>query len=167
MVTAANTLVAEGVTGAVVTDTLPTNVKFVSASNGGALSGANGSGNGGTITWPAVTLAAAGTANSTGSNGSGAAGSTITRTVTVQVIPSATGNIVNNADMTAADPATPAQQLTAHGSDTDALQRLSITKSSNAAAAGVRTGDVVTYTVTLTNDGTTDYTAAQPRSTGG
>ncbi len=161
-VTAANTLVAEGVTGAVVTDALPANLKFVSASDGGVLSGADGAGNGGTVTWPAVNLAAAGTANSSGTNGTGAAGSTITRTVTVQVIPSATGNIVNDAHLTGPDPAAPAQQLTADGSDTDALQRLTITKSSNAAAAGVRTGDVVTYTVTLTNDGTADYTAGNP-----
>lgn len=163
-VTATNKLVAEGITGAVITDALPSNVKFVSASDGGVLSGADGSGNGGTVTWPAVDLAAAGTPNSTGTNGSGAAGSTITRTVTVQVITAATGNVVNATEITAPDPADPAVELIDTATDIDTLLRLTVTKSNNAAAAGVRTSDVVTYTVTLTNDGTADYTAGSPAS---
>ena len=161
-VTAANKLVAEALTGAVVTDTLPSNVAFVSASNGGTLSGADGNGNGGTVTWPAVNLAAAGTATGTGATGTGEPGSTVTRTITVRVTAGATGDVVNKVAMAAPDPAAPSQQLTASGSDTDSLQRLTVTKTSNAAPSGVRTGDNVTYTVVLTNDGTADYTAGNP-----
>ena len=70
-------------------------------------------------------------------------------TVTVKVLPSATGSVVNTASASAPDPAAPTTTLSAQGTDTDQLQRLTVAKSSNAAAAGVRAGDVVTYTVTL------------------
>lgn len=160
--TIANNLVAEGVTGAVITDSLPGNVTFVSASDGGTLSGAAPNGTGGTVTWPAVDLVAAGTPTAGGSDGDGAAGSSLTRSVTVRVVPTAVGEVVNEADVTAPDPADPAAELADDASDTDDLQRLSLTKSSDAAPAGVRTGDVVTYTVTLENDGTADYTAGNP-----
>lgn len=161
-ITAINGLVAEGVTGVVITDSLPGNATFVSASDGGTLSGADASGNGGTVTWPAVDLGAAGSPTADGSDGEGAAGSSVTRTVTVRVPATATGDVVNEAEVTAPDPADPEAQLTDDASDIDDLQRLTVAKSSDAAAAGVRSGDVVTYTVTLTNDGTADYTAADP-----
>ncbi len=51
--------VSDGPTDLVVTDDLPAGVKYVaaSASDGGTLSGADGSGNGGTITWNLVNVA--------------------------------------------------------------------------------------------------------------
>lgn len=161
-ITLENRLVAEGVTGAEITDALPGNVRFVSASDGGTPSGADANGNGGTVTWPAVDLAAAGASTAGGTDGEGAAGSSVTRTVTVQVVATASGEVVNETEVTAADPADPAAELTDDANDVDALQRLSVTKASDAAAAGVRADDVVTYMVTLTNDGTADYTSANP-----
>ena len=157
-ITAANLIVDQGLTGMTVTDALPSNVEWVS---GGTVSGQDANGLGGTVTFPASSLTAAGASNATGSVGTGNAGSSTQFTVTVRVAATATGTIVNNVTAKVADPLT-SSLLTATSSDTDQLQRLTVTKASSAPAAGVRTGDVVTYTVTLTNDGTAAYTAGSP-----
>lgn len=157
-ITARNEIVDRDLLGVVVTDTLPAGVEWVS---GGTVSGQDADGLGGTVTFPAVDLAAAGTATTSGDDGTSNAGSTATFTVTVRVAPSATGDIVNSATGNVTDPLT-ASPLTDTATDTDGLRKLAVTKSSTAAPAGVRTGDTVTYTVVLTNDGTSDYTAGTP-----
>jgi uncharacterized repeat protein (TIGR01451 family) len=156
-ITASNGIVDQSLSGVAVTDSLPSNVQWVS---GGTVSGQDANGLGGTVTFAPASLASAGTSTATG-NGTTHAGSSATFTVVVKVAASATGAIVNNVAAGATDPVT-SLPLTASNSDTDQLQRLSVTKSSNAPAAGVRTGDTVTYTVRLTNDGTADYTAGNP-----
>ena len=154
-ITVANRLVAEPVANATLADTLPAGLELVSSSPAATVSGQ-------TLTWNLAALGRAGQLSPTGDVATGGAGSTTSVTVTVKVLPTATGTIDNTARVSAPDPAAPATTLAAQATDTDALQRLSITKSSNAAAAGVRAGDVVTYTVTMTNDGTADYTGPNP-----
>lgn len=161
-ITASNLLVAEGVDGLVVTDTLPDDVIFESASDGGVHSGADGNGRGGLVTWPAADLGPAGTETSSADSGTGASGSTLTRTVTVRVVPEAAGEIDNLVEVAAPDPADPASELRAEGDDVDGVRRVTVAKASDAATTGVREGDVVTYTVTLTNDGVADFTAGNP-----
>ena len=156
-ITAHNAIVDEGLPAVVVTDVLPAGVEWVS---GGTVSGQDADGLGGTVTFPATALAAAGTSTSAGTGTLNPA-STETFTVVVRVASSATGDIVNSATAKSTDPAT-SSPLSATATDTDGLRRLTVTKSSSAAAAGVRTGDTVTYTVTLTNDGTSAYTAGTP-----
>jgi uncharacterized repeat protein (TIGR01451 family)/fimbrial isopeptide formation D2 family protein len=154
-ITVANRLVAEAVPGATLTDTLPSNVQLVSSSPAATVDGQ-------TLTWNLGALSQAGVPSADGGAADGGAGSTTTVSVTVKVPASATGTIVNTARLSAPDPADSSKTLSAQATDTDELRRVSIAKSSNAAAAGVRPGDVVTYTVTLTNDGTVDYTAGDP-----
>ncbi len=156
-ITAHNAIVDRGVLGAVVTDVLPAGVEWVS---GGIVTGQDADGLGGTVTFPATDLAAAGTSTLAGT-GTVNAASTAIFTVVVRVASTATGNIVNAATAKSTDPVT-ASPLTATATDTDGLRRLTVTKSSNAPAAGVRTGDTVTYTVVLTNDGTSAYTSGTP-----
>ncbi|MDQ0893537.1 beta strand repeat-containing protein [Agromyces ramosus] len=157
-ITARNEIVDQAVSGVVVTDQLPANVEWVS---GGTISGQDADGLGGTVTFAPVNLTAGGTSTATGDDGTSNAGNSATFTVTVRVANKATGDVLNNVTAAAVDPVT-AAPLTASNSDTDRLQRLSVSKASNAPAAGVRTGDTVTYTVILTNDGTNDYTAGNP-----
>ncbi len=141
--------------GATVADTLPSSLELVSTTPAATVSGQ-------TLTWNLAALGQAGVASPSGGVATGGVGSTTSMTVTVKVLSSATGTVVNTSRVSAPDPANPATTMAAQATDTDQLQRLSVAKSSDAAAAGVRTGDVVTYTVTLTNDGTTDYTALNP-----
>jgi uncharacterized repeat protein (TIGR01451 family)/fimbrial isopeptide formation D2 family protein len=156
-ITAANGIIDQGLTGVAVTDHLPANVQWVS---GGTVSGQDANGLGGSVTFSPTNLNAAGTATATG-DGTTNAGSSATFTVTVRVATTASGTVVNTTSAAATDPLT-TSALTASAGDTDQLQRLTVTKSTNAPAAGVRTGDTVTYTVRLTNDGTTAYTAGNP-----
>ncbi|MGQ0602867.1 MAG: beta strand repeat-containing protein, partial [Anaerolineales bacterium] len=124
-------------TGVRITDTLPTNVSFVSASNSGAHVA-------GVVMWPAFTL-----------NGGGAS---TTRSVTVQVnnplpagITAITNTtIVNDDGASGVDP-TPADN---GDSDTDTLTvSVDLRLSKRAGAAGVAPGDLLTYTLTYTNVG--------------
>jgi uncharacterized repeat protein (TIGR01451 family) len=156
-ITAHNGIVDQDLPAVVVTDVLPAGVQWVS---GGTVSGQDANGLGGTVTFPATALAAAGTSTSTGTGTTNAA-STATFTVVVRIAPTATGDIVNSTTAKATDPLT-TLPLSATATDTDGLRRLTVTKASSAAPAGVRTGDTVTYTVTLTNNGTSDYTAGIP-----
>ncbi|GAA4167127.1 DUF7507 domain-containing protein [Gryllotalpicola koreensis] len=160
--TASNLLVGEAVSGAVVTDTLPDSLVFVSASGDGALSGVAAGQAGGTVSWTLPTLAAAGQATTAGGEPSGAAGSTVELTLTVRVAPSATGDVVNTARLDAPDPAEPRARLTATADDTDQLRALSITKTSDVSAFGVTVGDTITYTVTERNRGDADFTTSSP-----
>lgn len=163
----ANLLPAERISGAELTDTLPDGLAFVSATGGGAVSGQGGAdayGNlpGGTVTWSLDDLGRAGTASPDGDRSEGGADSTATVTVTVRVLPGARGAVVNTAEVTAPDPADRDAELAATAADTDAVRALALTKTSGVPSAGVSAGDTVTYTVTATNSGTADYTAATP-----
>ena len=152
--TIANTLVGEPLTAIAVTDTLPAGLEFVSASDGGTESG-------GVVTWPAFDLAKTGSTSSTGTTTTGA-GATTTRTVTVRVALTATGDIVNTAHAAVADPIDAAVTLEDTATDTDGLRRLTISKTTDAPAAGIVAGQEVTYTVVLTNAGTAAYTSGSP-----
>ena len=157
-----NELVGESLDDVVLTDTLPAGLAFVSASDGGVLSGASADGTGGTVTWPAASLGATGEASEDGDATAGGANTSFTRTVTVRVVSTASGAVVNLARVVASDPADAATPFEETASDTDQLRRLTVTKSNDALPAGVRAGDTVEYTVTLTNSGTVAYTAGDP-----
>lgn len=154
-ITVANSLVGEALTDLVITDALPVGTTFVSASDGGTATA-------GVVTWPATSLGAAGVASGSGGTATGAPGSTLTRTVTVLVTSVATASLTNTASATAPDPADTSLTVSGQGSDTDTLRKASITKSSDAPTVGVRPGDVVTYTVTVTNIGTAPFTTGDP-----
>lgn len=155
-------LVGEDLTDVVLTDVLPANLRFVSASDGGTLSGANADGTGGTVTWAATTLGAAGAPSAGGDGTTGGTNTSFTRTVTVRVVSTATGTVENTARVVAPDPADVATPFEESDSDVDGLRRLTVAKSNDAAPAGVRVGDEVEYTVVLTNSGTVDYTTGDP-----
>lgn len=157
-------LVGEDLTDVVLTDELPANLRFVSASDGGVLSGANPDGTGGTVTWPATTLGATGEPSADGDGTTGGTNTSFLRSVTVQVVAGASGPVVNLARVVAPDPADADTPFEATGTDVDGLRRLTVTKTSDALPAGVRAGDEVEYTVVVTNSGTVDYTSGAPAS---
>lgn len=92
--------------------------------------------------------------------GSVPAGETVTVSYTVQVKPYAQqgdhllNNVVQNPDGTCQDGGCPQTQ--------NPIRHFSVTKSADAAQAGARTGEVVEYTIRVTNDGEGDYTASIP-----
>ncbi|MFT4258547.1 hypothetical protein [Microbacterium sp.] len=153
--TASSEIVAESIADAVITDELPAGVEFVSASDGGVFDA-------GVVTWPAAALAPAGVANSDGEAVDPPAASSVTRTVTVRVLSTATDDVVNTAKVTAPDPGDSSVTLSDEDTDTDGLRRVAITKSSDASASGVRAGEAIEYTIELHNDGTADYTSGVP-----
>lgn len=154
--TLTNGLVGEAVAGVVVTDTLPPELEFVSASDGGTFAA-------GVVTWPAIALAAAGIPTTGAEAAVGAPGSEVTRTVTARVVAGASGSITNVALASATDPASPTDTLSDTASDTDELLAYSIAKSVNAAPEGVYDDDELTYTVVATNRGTAAYPGALVR----
>ncbi|KRC61590.1 hypothetical protein ASE14_12160 [Agromyces sp. Root81] len=130
-ITVTNPLEFEALTGATITDTIPAGTEFVSASNGGTFAG-------GVVTW-SLDVAAAASADVT---------------VTVRVLDAAADSIVNTAAASVADPAFPTETLTGTGSDTDSVDRLTLTKTGAIAnASAPKPGDVVTYTFVATNNG--------------
>ncbi|MGW4027925.1 DUF7927 domain-containing protein [Streptomyces sp. NPDC004838] len=162
-----NLLPGEKVTGVVLKDTLPAGLAFVSATGGGTASDqgpedAYGNQPGGTVTWSLGDLGPAAAPTPGGDGSGGGEDATAEVRVTVRVLPGAEGDIVNTAEVTAPDPADDTKTLTADALDSDGLRTLALTKTSDARASGVSTGDTVTYTVTATNTGTADYTAADP-----
>ncbi|MEU3656810.1 hypothetical protein AB0E67_29175, partial [Streptomyces sp. NPDC032161] len=163
----ANLLPSEKITGAVLTDVLPADVTFVSATQGGQVTGqgepdAYGNRPGGVVTWALDDLGGAAAASPGGDKTDGGTDTTASVKVTVLVMPDAKGDIVNTATVTAPDPADDTARLSAEAKDTDGLRSLSVAKKSDAKAAGVSEGDTVTYTVTVKNTGTADYTDADP-----
>ena len=121
------------------TDTLPANTTFVSASDGGVLAG-------NVVTW---------------SIGSVPVGPTITRTVTVQVndpLPAGVTSITNTATVTD-DGANGADPTPANNTDTDidslaTTPDLVVTKTDGVTSASP--GDTLIYTVTISNAGAQD-----------
>ncbi len=138
-ITVANTLIDETIADAVVTDTLPAGLEFVSASHGGTESG-------GVVTWELDDLAP---------------GASVERQLTVRVTDAAASPLVNEAAVAAPDPADPSETFAADGEDSNTVRSLSIVKTSDATDPAAL-GEKVTYTVTLTNDGPGDYTDAEP-----
>ncbi|MCM2387278.1 DUF11 domain-containing protein [Streptomyces albipurpureus] len=165
--TAASLLPAEKITGAMVTDTLPAGLAFVSATDGGRVSDqgaadAYGQRPGGTVTWQLPDLAPAAAVSPDGDKPDGGTGATAAVEVTVRVLAGATGAVVNTARVAAPDPADEDAQLSATAVDTDELRMLALTKTSDITAAGVSAGDTVIYTVTAKNTGGADYTETTP-----
>jgi uncharacterized repeat protein (TIGR01451 family) len=160
--TARNLLVGESLSAPTLRDTLPSGLIFVSASDGGALSGVTPGAPGGTVTWTLPTLAPAGVTGPGGDGGTGGAGSGAAVTITVKLAPGVKADVTNTATVSAVDPAKTPAILSATATDTDAVRAVSIAKTSNAASIGVSVGDVITYTVTERNVGTADYTVANP-----
>ncbi len=131
-VTVTNQLTTESVSGVSVTDALPAGTQFVSASGGGTLTG-------GTVTWTVPALAAA---------------ATVSRTVVVEVLPGAGTTITNQANASAPDPGFAGATLTGSATDTDTVDRLTLTKTGVLAnPSSPKPGDTVTYTFVLTNAG--------------
>lgn len=165
----ANLLTGEAIADAVVTDTLPDTLAFVSASAGGTVTeqgeaDADGLRPGGTVTWNIASLAAAGQLGD-GDSATGAAGSTERVTVTVRVVQAAEtqDEIVNEAQVTAGDPALPGVTLAADDSDTDDLIRtaaLSLVKTALPTTVDA-VDDAVAYSFEVTNSGDVTVTDVQ------
>lgn len=149
-----NGLVGETVRNVVLVDELPAGLEYVSATGSPLVAGR-------TLTWTFGQLDPTGKAGAGGDNATGGTGSTAQVSVTVRVVRTGADAIENVAVASAVDPADPNGTLGASGSDTNSVRRLSITKTSDA-TADIGPGAVVTYTVTVTNAGTGDYTTSAP-----
>jgi uncharacterized repeat protein (TIGR01451 family) len=157
-----NLLAGEALTDLVVTDVLPSTVAFVSASDGGTVSGqgepdAAGALPGGTVSWNLASLAAAGRADADGDVATGAPGSQRTVTVTVRVIQAAeaTDAIANEASVLVSDPASPDTALTDTDGDTDSLLRtasIQLLKSVDRTTVSA-VGETIGYSFLVTNSG--------------
>lgn len=135
-ITVHNPLLFETLSGATLTDPVPGGVEFVSASDGGTLDTTTN-----VVTWDMPDLPGDGT---------------VTRTLVVRVLSTvASATLRNTATITASDPATPGEQLTASASDEDDVTTspgLTIDKGSLALEYHA-VGDVVTYTFSARNSG--------------
>ncbi|WP_127818912.1 DUF7927 domain-containing protein [Microbacterium sp. CPCC 204701] len=134
-ITVTNTLLAEAVNGAVVSDTLPASLELVSADGGAVVAGQ-------TLTWSLAGLAPL---------------AEVELHVTVRVLANAAFPIVNEAAVTAPDPGFPGETLTDSAQDSNVVLLLSVAKTSDARPSGAQAGDVITYTVTVTGDDAGDY----------
>jgi uncharacterized repeat protein (TIGR01451 family) len=128
-------------TGVVLTDTLPANTTFVSASNGGTLTA-------GVVLW---------------SVGSVTVGPSVTRTVVVQVnnpVPAGVTTIINTAtvadDGTHGTDPTPGNNTASDTDTVNAVPDLTITKDDG--LTSVVPGQTVTYTLTISNVGNKNAT---------
>ncbi|MGC3952760.1 MAG: LPXTG cell wall anchor domain-containing protein [Propionicimonas sp.] len=138
-ITVNNTLLAETVEDAEVTDTLPASLEYVSSSPAATVNGQD-------LSWTIDSLAPL---------------ASRTVQVTVRVLPGAASPVVNEANVSAPDPGFPNETLEDSDEDSNVLLTLSLDKTSDARASGVREGDVVTYTVTATGDPAGDYAGAR------
>jgi len=138
-ITVRNPLVYEALPGATLSDALPAGTRFVSASDGGAASGA-------TVTWSLPEMPPAGS---------------LTRTVTVRVLPSVAADLVNVASASAPDPTPGAgTTLTGSGQDRDRVvtrPKIAVTKTAlqpDFAAPG----ETIDYWFTIENTGDVELT---------
>lgn len=138
-ITVTNTLLAETVNDGVVTDTLPASLEVVSADGGANVAGQ-------TVTWSLAALAPL---------------ASVELHVTVRVLDTAVSPLVNTATVAAPDPGFAGETLSDSDDDSNVVRSLSVTKSSDATTP-VSAGGVVTFTVTVTNDGPGDYTTGDP-----
>lgn len=164
----ANLLVGESVADASVTDTLPAGTVYVASSSSGTHADAEPDGSGGTVTWTIDALAPAGVAGD-GTDAEGGADAQAQLTVTVRITGEVGDEVANVVSVDAPDPAVPSGTTLLCGAaepcvdtDVDAVRRVELSKVSDAPAGGVRAGDDVTYTITVTNPGTGDYTEEFP-----
>jgi len=157
----ANLLTGESLSDVTITDELPDTLAFVSANAGGAVTAqgdadADGLRPGGTVTWNLTSLTPAGVLGD-GDVSEGGEGSVQTVSVTVRVVQAAetSDEIVNEATVTAADPALPEVALTASDEDIDDLVRTAaITLAKTASVETVDTvGDEIAYSFRVTNTG--------------
>ncbi|MGG7452990.1 hypothetical protein ACQ3HE_18990 [Plantibacter auratus] len=153
-ITVANGLVGETVDGGIVTDVLPAEVEFVSATAGGTAEGQ-------VVTWNLASLAPSGDPSAGGDQADGGEGSTTEVSVTVRVLRNNADTIRNTADIAAPDPSDAASELTGTDTDVNTVAHLTLTKTADA-PAHPRVGDTISYTVVVTNDGTADYSADAP-----
>lgn len=131
-ITVRNPLTTEALSNVTVTDALPAGLQFVSASAGGNLAG-------GAVSWTVPSLPASGTAS---------------MTVTVLVADSAPNTVANTANAAVADPAFDGTTLKGSATDTDAVDRIALTKTvSLPDPTDPKPGDVATYTFVATNSG--------------
>lgn len=147
-------LTSEAVADVILTDELPDNLIFVSATDGGAVSGQDPDGTGGTVIWALPDLQPAGVPTSTGAGTGGGAGSTQTVTVTVEVAATATGTIDNVAVVAAPDPGNPTNTFTDEDNDINDVQNAAIAVVKSAEPPMVTTiGQEIVYTFEVTNSG--------------
>lgn len=133
----------EDATGIVVTDTLPTDLTFVAASDGGAPAGGAP---GGTVTWtlPGVLPAGGGDA------------STVTFTVTATLattVPAGLDAITNTVVVQADGDTNPANDTDDATTTVDAAPVLEVTKTDDTAGGLVAPGEQVVYTIRVANTG--------------
>jgi uncharacterized repeat protein (TIGR01451 family) len=126
-----NDLLFENLTDATVTDQLPTGLRFISATDGGTLSGSSVSWNVGAI----------------------AAGSSVTRSVTVEVTDAVANQFVNRVAATASDPSFAGAVLTGSATDTDNTARLTLEKTGTSVKPFPIPGDLVAFVFVVTNTG--------------
>lgn len=139
-ITVDNPLDFETLTGGTLTDSLPSRVTFVSASDGGVEAG-------GVVTWALPDIPGQGS---------------LTRTVTVRVSSTInTAELLNTAQVSVPDPANPAVSLVGSAEDRDTVitdPEITIVKDSELPTYAT-VGDVVTYTFELENTGDVTLTA--------
>jgi uncharacterized repeat protein (TIGR01451 family)/fimbrial isopeptide formation D2 family protein len=129
---------------AVVTDTLPNGLIFVSASNGGTHAGGTSTG-GGTVTWPAFDLVGG--------------GATTERTVSVTVadpVPAGVDSVTNAASVDAPGDEDDSNDEATDEDVVDATPDLTVTKTDGQETALV--GETLTYVLTVGNVGDQDAT---------
>ena len=136
-----------GATGVLVTDTLPTYTRFVAASDGGAETSPGS----GVVAWPGFSL--------TG-------GATVTRQVTIQIdntLPAGVASLTNTAsvadDGTRGPDPTPGDNTDTDVDVLDATPDLVLSKDDG--KTYVSPGELVTYTVTISNVGSLGATGVQ------
>ncbi|MCU1411025.1 MAG: hypothetical protein JWR04_1732 [Rhodoglobus sp.] len=150
-ITVANQLTGESVDSVAIADILPLGLDFVSASDSGTFDIGTR-----TITWPVVTLTAAGSAQ---------------RTVTAVLAAGTTGTVSNVVSASAPDPAFPADTLSASATDVDQIDAIVLTKSATMDAPGdpfdPHVGDTLRYEFAVANTGAgtlTGVNLADPKS---
>jgi uncharacterized repeat protein (TIGR01451 family) len=130
------------VSGVVMTDVLPAGTTFVNCVAPGCTTAPAAGATSGTMTWNAANI------------GTIAAGGTVTRSFNVTVSAGQVdgGSIVNGASLTATGLAAPVQSNLVTN-PVSAPPRIAVTKSASPAPGNVGPGQVITYTLTVTNNG--------------